>query len=151
MILAVLDTNVVVQSAIGSPRSASARVLSAYTSGRFEVAYSSDTIEELLEVVTLPSIREMHQLSDDEILELIVTLHARARFGKGEARLSHSLTRDVTDTKFLRLAEETQADYLVTNDRRHLLPLRQYGQTRIVTPARFLRELEAQSDSRESS
>ena len=149
MILAVLDTNVIIQSAIGSPRSASSRVLSAYTSGRFEIAYSSDTIEELLDVLILPSIRERHQLSDDEILELVVTLHSRARYGSGEAPLSHSLTRDVTDTKFLQLAEETRADYLISNDRRHLLPLRQFGGTRIVTPAQFLRELAARSDSGE--
>jgi predicted nucleic acid-binding protein len=101
MILAILDTNVIIQSAIGSPRSASSRVLRAYTSGRFEIAYSSDTIEELLDVLILPGIRERHQLSDNEILEPVVTLHARARYGSSEAPLSHSLTRDVTDTKFL--------------------------------------------------
>ena len=52
-----------------------------------------------------------------------------------------SLTRDVSDTKFLSLAAESLADNLVTNDRRHLLPLRQYGVTRIVTPAQFLAQL----------
>jgi predicted nucleic acid-binding protein len=30
---------------------------------------------------------------------------------------------------------------LITNDRQHLLPLRQYRNTRIVTPAQFLVDL----------
>jgi predicted nucleic acid-binding protein len=47
----------------------------------------------------------------------------------------------VTDAKFLGLAEEAGANFLVTNDRRHLLRLKRHGRTRIVTPARFLREL----------
>jgi predicted nucleic acid-binding protein len=55
--------------------------------------------------------------------------------------VSATLPRDVTDTKLLALADEAGADYLVTNDRRHLLRLRQDGKTRIVTPARFLGEL----------
>jgi predicted nucleic acid-binding protein len=53
---------------------------------------------------------------------------------------------DVTDTKFLALAEESGATYLVTQDRRHLLRLKQYGKTQIVTPAQFLKELASQSD-----
>lgn len=51
------------------------------------------------------------------------------------------LTRDVTDTKLLALADEANADYLVTNDRRHLLRLGRFGRTKIVTPAQFIRSL----------
>lgn len=49
--------------------------------------------------------------------------------------------RDVTGTKLLTLATACQAEFLVTNDRRHPLPLRVYDRTRIVTPTGFLREL----------
>jgi predicted nucleic acid-binding protein len=45
---------------------------------------------------------------------------------------------DITDVKFLSLADEADADYLVTKDGRHLLRLKKYRQTRIVTPAQFL-------------
>jgi predicted nucleic acid-binding protein len=43
--------------------------------------------------------------------------------------------------KFLSLASEANADFLVTKDGRHLLRLKKYRGTRIVTPAQFLREL----------
>jgi predicted nucleic acid-binding protein len=46
--------------------------------------------------------------------------------------------------KFLSLAHEADADYLVTKDGRHLLRLKQYRRTRIVTPTRFLAHFSAQ-------
>jgi putative PIN family toxin of toxin-antitoxin system len=138
---AVLDTNVVVQSLISSPRSASARVLDAYYDGQFELSYSPATLDEVIDVLQLPAIRQRHGLADDELLEFVATVFAPAHQFAGERHLSHKLTRDVTDTKFLALAEESQADYIVTNDRRHLLQLRQHGPTRIVTPTQFLAEL----------
>jgi predicted nucleic acid-binding protein len=39
------------------------------------------------------------------------------------------------------LALRAKADFLVTNDRRHLLHLESFGQTRIVTPSQFMRLL----------
>jgi predicted nucleic acid-binding protein len=43
--------------------------------------------------------------------------------------------------KFLSLAQEADADYLVTKDGRHLLRLKKFGRTQIVTPTRFLAAL----------
>ena len=74
MIAAILDTNVLVQSIIGSPRSASARVREAYYDGRFQLAVSPATFDELIDVLTLPSIRKRHGFSDDEILECVESL-----------------------------------------------------------------------------
>ena len=45
------------------------------------------------------------------------------------------------DNRILECAAATQADYLVTGDRRHLLPLQEYQGTRIVNAARFLSEV----------
>ncbi len=39
-------------------------------------------------------------------------------------------------SKFLSLAAESEAGYIVTNDRRHLLRLKQHGSTKIVTPGK---------------
>ncbi len=57
--------------------------------------------------------------------------------------------RDMTDnamsrntrhrlTRLLECALAARADYLVTGDKEHLLPLRSIGRTQIVTPAAFL-------------
>jgi putative PIN family toxin of toxin-antitoxin system len=141
MTSAILDTNVLVQSLISSPRSASARVLDAYFDGRFELICSSASVDELLEALLLPRIRQRHGLSDNEVLEFVTSLLPRARICVGTTPVSHSVSRDVSDTKFLSMADETDAEFLVTNDRRHLLRLGHWGKTKIVTPTQFLKEL----------
>lgn len=141
MIVAILDTNVILQSVIGSPRNASRRVLRAYDRDRFRLAFSRDTIDEALNALTIPRIRSRHGWNDDQILRFVVSLLTNAVVHPGRQRVSGALARDVSDTKFLALAEEAAADYLVTNDRRHLGRLKRFGKTRIVSPARFLRLL----------
>jgi predicted nucleic acid-binding protein len=51
----------------------------------------------------------------------------------------------VTDTKFVALAIDGQADYLVTHDQRHLGRLKKVGQAKVVTPAKFLMALQQSS------
>jgi len=68
----------------------------------------------------------------------MMNLPAAAAVYAGQAPVPASLPRDVTDVKFLSLAHEADADYLVTKDGRHLLRLKRYRRTRIVTPTQFL-------------
>jgi predicted nucleic acid-binding protein len=89
----------------------------------------------------MPRMRRRHGLSDDEILEFVASLLAASGEFAGQTTISPRLPRDVTDTKFPALAAESHADYLVTNDRRHLLPLKKFQHTRIVTPRQFLAAL----------
>lgn len=58
-----------------------------------------------------------------------------------EAAVSTSRADDFV----LACAAEVSADYLVTGDRRHLLPLGEYRGARIVTASVFLSELEGDS------
>ena len=142
MITAVLDTNVILGAAIGSKRAAASRALDAYFAGKYQLAFSPATSDELLEVLSLPKIRLRHGWSDEELLRFLLSLHASALVAQGQQVVPASITRDITDTKFLSIATEVNANFLVTKDRRHLLRLRRFRTTRIVTPARFLKELE---------
>jgi putative PIN family toxin of toxin-antitoxin system len=142
MITAVLDTNVIVQAAIGSKERSAARTLDVYFDGKYQLAFSPTTSDELLDVLSLPKMCLRHGWSDDEILRFVLSLHVSAVIGTGRKVVSPTITRDTTDTKFLALAAEVGADFLVTRYRRHLLRLRRFQRTRIVTPSQFLRELE---------
>ncbi len=142
MTTAILDTNVFVQAAIDSPRSASLRVLQAYDAGRFRLVSSPATWDELLDVLQLPSIRSRHMWTDDEVVRFVLSLLHGADLFPGKTEVSSAVPRDITDTKLLALAEESRSKYLVTNDRRHLLRLRNHGQTTILTPTAFLHALE---------
>ncbi len=46
------------------------------------------------------------------------------------------------DNQILSTCQSCQADYLVTGDKKHLLPLKKFGQTKIVTPQDFLAIIE---------
>jgi putative PIN family toxin of toxin-antitoxin system len=120
MIAAVLDTNIPVQAAI-SDRGASHRVIQAAFSREYQPVFSPATLDELHQVLVVPSIRALHAWSDLQIRDYVDLLTAAAAFYAGEEQVAASLTRDATDTKFLALAKEAAAPYLVTNDRRHLL------------------------------
>ncbi len=141
MITAILDSNIIVQAVISSPASASARTLDFYHGGKFQLHYSPAILDEWMEVLTVPRIRARHGMTDDELLEFLASVLINARRFPGETAVSAQLSRDITDTKFLALAAESHADFLVTNDRRHLLPLKKFQDTKIVTPRRFLAAL----------
>lgn len=60
-------------------------------------------------------------------------------------RITQSLpriTKDPTDDYLIAYAVLHQADYLLTGDKKHLLPLGQIGAVKIVTPAQFLQHNE---------
>jgi uncharacterized protein len=141
MITAILDTNVIVQGVISTSRSASARTIDALLDGRFQLVYAPAVADEWLDVLSLPQMRRRHGLNDDELLDFLTALLIDGQRFPGNRNVSARLTRDVTDTKFLALAVESNADYLVTNDRAHLLPLKRFASTKIVTPTKFLRQL----------
>jgi putative PIN family toxin of toxin-antitoxin system len=140
MITAILDTNVFIRAAL-RPKSPSARVVDAYLDGRFRLVLSQDVLQELLTVFLLPEIRQLHGWSDDQILQFVINLPAGAALYPGLAQVPASLPRDASDVKFLSLAHESNPDYLVTKDGRHLLRLKKYRRTRIVTPKQFLASL----------
>ena len=96
-------------------------------------------LEELLSVLILPRIRMHHGWSDDEIVRFVAELPTHAARYPGQAPVPPSIPRDVSDVKFLSLALESNAHYLVTKDGRHLLRLKKFQHTRIVTPAQFLK------------
>ena len=98
MIRAILDTNVLVQSVISAPPSASVAVLDAYYDGLFSLVGSAATLDELIEVMLVPHISQRHGMSDNEVLEFAASLQAgsehparcdrqqAARFGCGIGR-----------------------------------------------------------------
>lgn len=62
---------------------------------------------------------------------------------KREAEIITSLSQidislDKKDNRYLACAKDGKADYLVTGDRKHLLPLKSFANTRIVTPIEFV-------------
>lgn len=144
MISAILDTNVILQSVIGEESSASVQVVERYFDGDFELFFSEAILDELIDVLSLERLRPKHGFSDDEILEYVNSLLDNGRCFASDVNVSAAITRDITDTKFLALAQASDANYLVTNDARHLQPIGQFAKTKIVSPGEFLEVLKKQ-------
>ena len=92
MIVAVLDTNVIVQAVIGSGQAASASVVDELFEGRFIIATSSSVLQELLRVLSLPKFLKRHGFSQQEIVTYIraVSPQRKSGFANCGGRLSSS-------------------------------------------------------------
>ena len=131
---AVLDTNVIVSGLIyfGNER----RALGYGLSGRFELVLSPFILDEAAGVLA-----DKFDRTEADTSRSIHELRAAATIVEPRE------TPDVVggghpDNRILALAAEAGADYLVTGDRRHLLPIGEYEGTRILRAPDLLAVLE---------
>ena len=142
LLRAVVDSNIFIAAlATAFTNGASLRVFTEIFNGGFRLVSSRQAIDELHSVLKLPDVKLLHELNDSEIDNLCARLTALSDMIDAPEFVSRAMPRDITDAKFLDLALAADADFLVTNDRRHLLPLKKIGRTKIVTPHKFLMAL----------
>lgn len=128
----VLDTSVLV-AALLSDSGASAAVLGLVLAGKVHSFHTEDTIAEMGEVLRRPKFGLEEQRAGH-----FVRLVTEASFVVAPlAEFEIAKCRDPKDDRFLSLALQTEADYLVSLDI-DLLDLKKIGGTKIVRPAAFL-------------
>ena len=131
----VLDTNVIV-SGLNFPGN-ERLILELALRGRFELYLSPFILEEVFGVLGRKfdwteerSAQALRTLEDaDTVIE--------------PRRLPEVIEGCHADNRILECAVEATADYLVTGDRRHLLPIGEYQGARILNAPHFLSALEA--------
>ena len=133
----VLDTNVIVSGL--NYHGNEARLLDHALAGEFDLYVSPFILEEVTRV--LP---RKFGWDNQSIAAALATLLDVATIVEPPAPTGAPSTSRADDF-VLACAAEVSADYLVTGDRRHLLPLGEYAGARIVTTAAFLAELEGTS------
>ncbi len=126
----VLDTNVVV-SGLNFPGN-ERLVLELALRGRFELYLSSFILEEIAGVLG-----RKFGWDEDRVSEARRTLEKAASVIEPR-RLPDVIAANEADNRILECAVETAADYLITGDRRHLLPLEEYRGAKILNAPRFL-------------
>lgn len=150
--LAVFDCVAFVQSLLRQSGPA-VECLNRFRVGRFDIAFSRETLAELSEVLSRSSLRaDFPLLTDERAEELIRLLRWKGRFFR-KVRKRFRLPRDPKDEPYLNLAIAAKADFLVTRDN-DLLDLmrwdletgrefqRRFRHLRIVDPVAFLRAIE---------
>jgi putative PIN family toxin of toxin-antitoxin system len=129
----VIDTNVLV-SALLSSTSLPAHLITLWRQGRFDLLTSSDQLDELMRVTRYPRIRE--RLSPPLAGRLVNELRDVAVMVTNLPRVTAS--PDPYDNYLLATALAGSADFLVTGDKRDLLPLALFEGTKILTVRAFL-------------
>ncbi len=131
------DTNVLISAFIaGGPPS---RVIEAAIDARIELVIADPVLTELDRVLTLKFGFEPGRVR--EIKTLLLDLSAA--HVDTPAKPSEAITGDPDDDLILACAVEAAVDILVSGDRRHLLPVREYRGIRIIAPQTLLAELAA--------
>jgi putative PIN family toxin of toxin-antitoxin system len=135
----ILDTNILL-SALLSPLGSSAELLDAWERKRFTLVACAGLIAELREVAGRPFFRKRLRTGASELLAAGIR-----DFSLFWVDLpSGPVAPDPKDSYLLALAEESEAEFLVTGDKQ-LLSLRRHKCVRIITPAAMIDILNAQA------
>jgi uncharacterized protein len=129
-LVVVFDTNVLF-SAVGWEGNPY-RSLELARSGDIDGVTCRELIEELAE-----KLQAKLNFSDEMVTETVADLLGFLRLVEIPGQLTF-ITADPDDDIVLECAVVSQADYIVSGDRRHLLPIKDYQGVRIVTATDFL-------------
>ena len=142
----VVDTSVIISSVLGDAKAAPAKVLKAMYTKKFKAYSSEEAMDELYDVLFSEKVTKLLK-GGSEILTLTY-LFVNSSVIRVNPKKRIALCRDPKDNKFLEIAYEVKADYIVTLDR-DLLDMRDKNKEtrifrhkiKILRPEEFLREI----------
>ena len=136
---AVVDTNVLVRALI-KPQGSVGPVLLRLRDAACTLLYAQSLLEELVDVLNRPRIREKYQLTGQDIQTVVSLILLRGEAVAPQERVT--ACRDPKH-KFLEVAVTGKADVIVSGDQ-DLLVLHPFAGIPILSPAAFLRTLDAE-------
>ncbi len=135
--IVVIDTQLLLRATLNA-KSLPARMLF-QMGGAYILAVSPDVRAEVQDVLTRPTLRaKFPQIKDEDVARTLAVLDAGVKVVPESVP---AISRDPKDDKFLALAVESKAKYLVSEDK-DLLVLNPYRQIKILNALDFIRELE---------
>jgi putative PIN family toxin of toxin-antitoxin system len=127
----VLDTNVLL-SALAFPGGKPDQIRLRVRHGEIELFLSDFILAELERIL-----RDTFRFTPRQTADRVTAIRRMATLVVPKERIALVAAKD-DDNRILECAVAAHADYLVTGDKEHLLPLRSIGATQIVSPAAFL-------------
>ncbi|MCW9682403.1 putative toxin-antitoxin system toxin component, PIN family [Dolichospermum planctonicum UHCC 0167] len=135
--LVIVDTSVFISALLSkNPNSAPCQIIIFWREGKFNLVISPQILEELVEKLLAKNI---DKTDIKDILTAIFYTAIKIQ-GTYEATILDNI--DPNDNMFLAAAYEVSADYLVSLDKKHILPLKHYHGTQILSPDLFIRILD---------
>lgn len=132
MIRLVLDTNTLI-SAVGWRNSKQRRILETCLFKKYLLIESADLLKEFVTVISRP---KFSFVSEEQKNEFLTRLMSHCEIVEPKKKLN-VIKQDPADNKVLECSLEGKAHYIITGDQ-HLLNLKQFGKTAILTASEFL-------------
>ena len=130
----VLDTNVLISSLLKA-KSKARDIYRLVLRGEIELYTSACLINELSKVLEYPKFK-FEKLQKEVFLKNLT----RVAIILANPKLKINVIKeDPPDNKFLECAVEAKADYLISGDNKHLLPLKNFQGIKIISPSEFLK------------
>ncbi|WP_414588865.1 putative toxin-antitoxin system toxin component, PIN family [Scytonema sp. PCC 10023] len=131
--LIVIDTNVLISAALSPDGTARKALNKAYK--QFKIAQSEETYQELKIRISKPKFDKY--ISDADRQDFLDVVKKYSQFIEIKSQIN--TCRDADDNKFLELAKDSNAEFLITGDK-DLLSLKTLAeyQNQIMTPGDFL-------------
>ena len=135
----VLDSNVLLRALL-SRTGPSAELLEQVLQGRIQLVLSPTIVREVRKGFFKPTIRQRYPLSLQEIADYLARLQRLSVLLPADVDVKEG-SRDPKDSPILACAVKGGADFLITDDRRHLLPMKHFHGVQIVSVPDFLKRL----------
>jgi len=136
---AVVDTSVLVRALI-KPQGSVGPALLRLRDAAYTLLYAQSLLEELVDVLNRPRIREKYQLTGQDIQTVVSLILLR---GEAVAPGERGTACRDPKNKFLEVAVTGKADVIVSGDQ-DLLVLHPFAGIPVLSPAAFLRMLDAE-------
>jgi putative PIN family toxin of toxin-antitoxin system len=136
---AVVDTNILARGLL-RPGGASAALMQEVEDASFRLVLSPSILRELRKVFFKPHVRQRYPLTMEQIAEYMASLQVVAEVVEGRLQV-YGASHDPDDNHVLACALEGHVDFIVSDDRKHILPLGEYRGIPIVSMPAFLRML----------
>jgi uncharacterized protein len=137
--LIVPDTNVIVSGTAIASSTPPSQIIQAWRSGEVYFALSPSILEEVTAVLARPYFSQRTGWTSEHISSLVKELRKGSMTVPGTTSVDAST--DPRDNQFFACALEAEADYIVSGDTRHVLPVGFYQGIRIVSPREFVNQV----------
>lgn len=128
----VIDANVFVSFLLTKGQTISA-IFESWKEKKFQILVNDEIVTELKQVLSYFVLEGLIERKNTESLLKRIKKEAEIVAPISAIRI----LRDRKDNRYLACAKDGKADYLVTGDKKHLLPLKKFEKTRIISPKEF--------------
>ena len=132
------DTNVLVSGgtiSVGAPY----QIVNAWRAGKVDFALSPPILDELADVLSRPYFKERVGWSERTISKYVNELKEASYIFPGTTPVS--VTSDPDDNMLFATALEANANYIISKDIKHVLPIIEYQGIKVLSPKEFVEKI----------